>query len=358
MKSIKKKVGIITLYGNTNYGNRLQNYAVQEVIKEYGYYPETVVINNISPRGIAKTIYRKIKGMQMKTYGKRCRSLNRFNKRYITKRYVFSWNGIIPQHLSKNYRYFVVGSDQVWNPLIRKDERKNFYLQFAKESQRVCIAPSIGIEKIPKEYREELSFYLKGFRKLSCREFDGAKEISDLSKKECVHIIDPTLSIDAEKWRSFANPVESINQEYILAFFLGDFDKKEKEKILECAKIENYQVIEISDKHSVYNAIDPKEFIWMIDNAKLVITDSFHGVAFSVILNKPFYVYDRHKNDDLINTKSSSRIRSLVSKFELEERYIGDHLDEIDFECRFDKANRILEREKIIFKQYVESCLK
>lgn len=357
MKKERNKIGIITLYGNSNYGNRLQNFAVQVILKEFGFEPDTIVVQRTNAKGIAKAVYHKVKYLRNDAIVKKNKAFDKFNKKYISTKHVFSHNGIIPHSLSKTYRFFVVGSDQVWNPLIRKTERENFFLQFADDNQRICIAPSIGVDRIPNEYREEFATYFKGFGHLSCRESEGAAEISLLANKKCTHIVDPTLAIDAEKWRTFARPITDLNQDYVLVFFLGNMDSYEKERISAFARKNSCKVIELSDKNCPYYSIDPTQFVWLIEHAKMVFTDSFHAAAFSVNLNTPFYVYDRHKEGDTINTRSSSRIRSLVSSLELNERYIGDHLNEIDSDCDFKDANMRLEYERVRFKEYVRLCL-
>jgi len=349
-----KKIGIVTLYGNFNYGNRLQNYAMQEIIRELGFDACTVVCERSDARSRIKPLYNRLLSA-FRPECKRYVSFARFNKRHISTDVIRSKDGLIPKEISARYDKFAVGSDQVWNPGLRKRERSNFFLMFTEPDKKACISPSIGVSEIDGEYAEEYRGYLSDFRYLSCRELDGAKALSALTGKECEHIVDPTLALTADRWSELASPVR-LPGKYIFMLFLGEVKEELRRRIEAYASEQGAEIIEISKKSDRYYSVSPSEFVYLIKHAHLVFTDSFHASAFSVNLNVPFYVFERHQNDGVSN-RMTSRIASLVSLFGLEDRYVVGELGEINPQCDFEKANRTLPGEREKFFSYAKKVL-
>ncbi len=358
MKNSVPKVGVVTLYGNVNYGNRLQNYAVQQIIERRGFQAETLVAQKTTPKEIAKILREKYRLLKGGALSRRKKAFNAFNKKYIRRRTIWTRNGLLPSSLNRAYRYFVVGSDQVWNPEIRKRERTNFFLRFADEKRRACIAPSVGVSRIPDEYRKEFADYFRGFERLSCREAAGAADVAALSGKECEHILDPTLALSADEWRAFAKPIVGLDEPYWAVFYLGEMNPKIRTTIETTAKARGRKIVDLGDPKSPYFALSPNQFVALIDGAKLVFTDSFHAMAFSINLNVPFYAFDRRQKD-AVGNHMASRIESLTTLLALQTRYIrGDELREPSEDCDFAAANRVLAEEREKFERYVDACLR
>lgn len=351
---MKRKVGIVTLFGNYNYGNRLQNYAIQEIFKKYDCHCETIVVTK--PHKLIKNKIKQLFGFFIEPkVALRKKNFDHFNKKYINVRKICQKTGLIPAKTEREYNIFCVGSDQVWNPGIRKKERWNLFLQFVEQNKRMCIAPSIGVDKIPEPYRQEFAEYFKGFNFLSCREKSGACDIAELSGKPCEHIIDPTLAVTKEEWLEFSTPI-NIRKKYIVVFFLGNLRESLQKQIMVFAKATGYEVVELSNKSCRYYTIAPNEFVWLIENAQMVFTDSFHATAFSINMNTPFYVFDRCEKAEECN-HTVSRIKSLVTLLELDCRYCEGDVAEIVEECDFSRANHILIAERKKFEQYLKRCL-
>lgn len=354
---MSNKIGIVTLFGNYNYGNRLQNYAVQEIIKEFGFSAETIVFI-IDAK---KELYRKLKrcwlGLKGAPETKRYKKFSKFNREMIPIRYVYAKNGIVNNRLRNQYYCFFVGSDQVWNPEIRQKERSIFFLSFARKNQRICISPSIGVSSIPSRFRDIYYNGLRGFNYLSCREEEGKKEIERISEMKCVRLIDPTMVLTAEKWKNFAKIKRlSIKNRYIFCLFLGIFNQKLKSNIEEYAQNNGLVFCDISSPKDDFYSIDPRQLVLLLDNAEMIFTDSFHITAFSINLNRPFWVFDRISSE--VNLKINSRIKTLVSLFGLQDRYIKEFEFSIDEKCDFSYANKQLKIEREKFKKYIELCLK
>lgn len=348
-----KKVGIVTLFGNYNYGNRLQNYAVQEIVRNKGFEPITLVFET----SLIKKLYRIIKARIASNGNQtiRTRIIDKFNKEKITKRLIYAPKGKVCKSLKKRYAFFLVGSDQVWNPEIRHKERGIFFLDFAYEKQRICVSPSIGVSSISDEYADCYRCGLNGFRKLCCREEDGCKEIQRLSNKKCECLIDPTMALDSKKWREFASERSAkIDHNFILCFFLGKVPQNVRDTIDVYASQKKLVVYNISDYNCAYYGADPRELVDLIDKSELVFTDSFHITAFSINLNKKFWVFDRVDNSAKAN-HINSRIKTLTNLFKLQERYIESNvsLDFIEKDCDFEKANAVLDFERAKFYDYI-----
>lgn len=350
-----KKIGIITLQGNFNYGNRLQNFAVQELIKSIGYEAESVVCLRSSLKSRLKPAYNRVFSLLLPEC-KRYVRFESFNKKRISRKIIYTKDGLIPADVSDMYDAFAVGSDQVWNPELRKRERHNFFLRFTEPKKKVCISPSIGVPSIEDKYKDEYREYLKDFSFLSCREADGAQALSDLAGKECAHIIDPTLALTGDEWRTFAEPVKTPGK-YLLLMFLGELAPNVRESIESFARERGLIVAEPSSKQDKYYSVSPTEFVYLLQHAEAVFTDSFHAAAFSVNLNRPFYVFDRNQNDGVSN-KMTSRIASLTALMGLEDRYVkGDSLPEYTEKCDFAYANRVLTEQRKTFFEYLEKAV-
>lgn len=355
---MERKIGIVTLFGNYNYGNKLQNYAVQEVAKKYGYEADTIVFNLSAIKEIyrgGKRFLQMVKGLpEMKRY----KTFSQFNKEMLSVKVCYAPNSKVSERLKEKYQYFFVGSDQVWNPEIRKDQRNIFFLTFADKVQRVCISPSLGVSSVSQQYEKTFQEGLQGFEYLCCRELEGKNEIERLSHKECSQLIDPTMAISAEKWKEFSDKTPLVDRDYALCFFLGETSGGLKEKINMYALENDLMIVDPSDPASDFYSIDPRQLVNLIDKASIVFTDSFHIAAFSINLNKPFWVFDRFDKASKA-THINSRIISLTTLFGVHNRFISDITNCVDFDapCDFSEANEILAKERNRFYSYIEKCL-
>ena len=257
-----KKAAIVTLYGNYNYGNKFQNYAVQEILKAYGYEVDTLVFSLSRFKDIGRAIKRGMKYIAGNKEMRRFYSLKKFSKEMLNVKVVFAKNGKAPNNIKKQYDFFCVGSDQVWNPEIRVKERNIFFLAFAEKNQRICVSPSIGVKVIESIYESMYREGLLGFEYLCCREAEGVTEIERISGKECVHLIDPTMALEPDIWRCFAAKRNAmISKKYILCFFLGDFNINLKERIQKYAEKNSLQLVIASDINSAFYSSDPREML-------------------------------------------------------------------------------------------------
>lgn len=375
-----RRIGLITLNGE-NYGNILQNYAVQETVAELGfytetiknttrfgqYYPKTYKTNKFTPKYIKAYIsdqlnYRyNIKNSGsgiLKTllfYQKNKKALNLARKARKNgfdefRNELIHWsetNIDINKPWNKNqidkYDYFVSGSDQVWNPTYPSTSSINF-LQFAPKHKRVTFSPSFGVSEIPEFIKDNYSKWLNEIPYLSVREERGREIIKELCGREAVVLCDPTMCLTKEKWLSIAQkPDFDTSEPYILTYFLGDRTKKYDRYIDKIAKEYDLKIINLFDVLDLgYYATSPQEFIYLINNAKLVCTDSFHGTVFSIIMNTDFVTFPRVESGKSMN----SRIETLLSSFNLQERNYNNLVLDKLFSTDFLNVDDILNKKR------------
>lgn len=356
------KIAIVTIIDMINYGNRLQNYAVQHILQFKGYEVET--FNAISFKRFGMNYTKKLCKMffphtfaKKRTYWSREVIFQRFTNKYIKQRNLLSVNGTIHQKVASEYDYFVVGSDQVWNPeFIRLDIPnrgiENRFLEFAKPEQRIALASSFGVDKIPAEYKSGYTEGLKGFKAVSCREEAGADIVECLVGGRPPVLIDPTLMLSRNEWDEIIEEVPGldIGKPYILKYVLGMQSDKYKAKIERLAEKKGMQVIELlkEGNDTLFNA-SPGMFVWLIKNAALVCTDSFHATVFSFIYDVPYLL---HKREDTLQSMNS-RINTLLQKLSLPE-ITDENIPENILICNYKDAKNKLDAEKKCFDEYLD----
>lgn len=359
-----KRIAIVTLNGYYNYGNRLQNYAVQEVLKSYGFDVETLIVkeknSNISWIDIVEKINGNyIKGILPRVKTKiwtelhknetvmsekiRTETFKKFTNEYINETEFCISDDDIPKDLADQYDYFVVGSDQVWNP--GNIARASIYfLTFVEKQKRIAFAPSFGVSELRPEYAEDYKKWISGMHKLSVREDDGAKIINELTGRDAPVLVDPTALLTKEKWLSISKKANNKPRgKYLLTYFLGGVPDIYKRQIKNIAKVNNLEVInlgEIREKETYRTG--PSEFIDYISSCSILCTDSFHGAVFSILMEKPFIVYERMG----ISLSMFSRINTLLNKFDLSSRKVENiKTNKEIFDMKYSHIPPILEYE-------------
>lgn len=337
------KAGIITITNGENYGNRLQNYAVQEALKDIGLLPETIhkvtnVFDAENPRYLWKLRIKRLLHYHLTKEERRRLNFYRFTRRYI-KRSRFVIDRTVPAELDGEYGYFVAGSDQVWNPFLEYCTEENF-LTFTAHEKKIAFSPSIAVDQIPKEKEDKFAEWISDFRLLSVRERQGAELIRRLCGRNAEVLGDPTLYVPAGQWRKMERNVKIKAGSYILAYFLGNCTEEYRRRIEALAEGRKLTVFWLqSPEH--YSAA-PDEFLYLIDHAACVCTDSFHGTVFSLIFHRPFLVF-RRKEDF---ADMSCRLDDLLSLFHMETRTADRVTEERIFDMDFGDTDLIIARER------------
>ena len=303
------KVLLVTIQNNTNFGNRLQNYALQTVLEKTGVEVFNLSLNNvplaslnISAKEAIKTIIKKaaiklgikkyLRSVSLFGRKKKCIS---FSKRFIHN-YMFFNRNELNAYSFDDFDVAVTGSDQVWHNWKRiKDELSFYYLEFIDSKKRVSYAPSFGFSDFSVDDIEKHRKGLLGMRSLSCREQDGSELIYRLTGRVSKTVMDPTLLLSADEWKEIEErPRFHLPEKYILQFMLGDVSSEYKEEINRIAERKSAQVININSvSNPEFYSISPSEFVWLIRNANTICTDSFHATVFSIIFEKDLRVFER-----------------------------------------------------------------
>ncbi len=252
--------------------------------------------------------------------------------------------------INGRYDMILVGSDQVWNPKITGNDN-SFFLDFVKNAKKAAYAPSIGKDDWSDDIKAELQGFLNDFEFIGIREKTSIPAVEKLSKKTVHWSIDPTFLINKTEWSKIALAPNKKKDSYIMGYCI-----KRKSKfpayahaIEYAAKTLGIPSIEINKMH-----VGTDEWLGYLLNAKMVITDSFHGMAFSINNNIPFYV---------LISSSSNRITSLLNILGLEDRLItsADEMDftkEIDWEPINKKLEELRKENQTWLKESIYEALK
>ena len=352
-----KKISIFTINDDNNYGNRFQNYATQETFKKYNLKVETLSnqINNYGKDYTKKKIKNQIKKfIWFKPKFVRYSNFIKFNKNIKYSKYHIEPNHI-PEELSTKYDYYITGSDQVWNYNFMRMSDIDF-LTFVPKEKRNSFSASIGVSDIPDNLKEYYKNNFLEMNNISVRE-DRAKEIVEelTGRKDVEVLVDPTMLLTAEEWDKVSKrPKQLKTDKYILNYFLGELSEERKKEIEKVAKQNNCEVINIMNKKEPLYVSGPSEFLYLIKNAFLICTDSFHGAVFSIIYNKPFIVFERQDKLQSMN----SRMDTLLNKFKLKDRIYNSKIEPWHLQADYTDTYKILEKEREKANKYIEKILK
>jgi hypothetical protein len=276
-----------------------------------------------------------------------------FSQNYIKARHFSAFNEI--NEISEEFDYVVTGSDQVWNPHFIKKMEQYYFLQFVEKEKRIAYAPSFGVSEISDDKKEKYREWLNGIPHLSVREKEGAKIIKEFTGKDVPVLVDPTLLLKKEEWIEISKEHENKpKSKYLISYFWGTISKERKELVKKIAKKYNLKIVHIanlSDKKT-YTA-NPCEFIDYINSASLVLTDSYHGTIFSVLMETPFFVFER-----IGGLSMYSRISTLLDMTKLKNREEKDiSLNKNLLEMDFSHVQSILNEERKKSFDYLKNAL-
>lgn len=370
---MKKRIGIVTITEGCNYGNRLQNWALQTVINELGYSTTTLFHYTRNVRWymahvkdfIKQIFFWMLNKENSLAHYKRLFNFFEYNKKYI----FFSDLKIVDNKVIgdgiDDYGKFVVGSDQVWNTDldIIPPNLETYFLRFVDRQKRIAYAASFGRSKVDDTYCSKIQSFVQEFNKISVREIVGEKIVYSMTEIHVPVVLDPTLLIDKNQWLIFAKKPDFANTKYILTYFLDDtlYSKEIIKKIEK--KFPGLNVINLrsefykcKSKKDLYEyLVNPNEFVWLIANAQFVYTDSFHATVFSVIFGKAFMVYKRCSKE---GEGMEGRLASLLGMFNLTDK-MGEFDGILTVPSGYDvsKTDEIINIEKEKSIKYLKDAL-
>ena len=378
-----KRIGILSVY-NHNYGSILQAYALQTVIRDAGNDSEIILYKKTNMIKQAKRLlyYPLLKAaIKMKWKSLYCRLCwSDIYKTILVSREI-AFSEFIHDNMSfsqiyagrkalidgtKNYDCFVLGSDQVWNPM---NLGGDFYtMTFIPDDKiKIAYAPSFGVANIPKNQKRQTSEYLKRIDYISVRESDGVRIVRELTGRQVQQVVDPTILIDRTVWDK-KRGVRLIQEDYIFCYFISansayrhfalQLAQKTGLKIVVLPHVDEFVQADQGFGDIVPEGVGPLQFVNLVSYASYVCTDSFHGSVFSTLYERPFFTFSRYASDGADST--NSRLCSYLNLIGMENRmYRADYvLKDKDLDIPdFTEAKIILEKMRKKSEDYLFGAL-
>lgn len=365
----RKKIGIITWHYYTNYGSMLQTYALVKTVRSLGY--DARVLNYHNPKfghvSSFKTIIKNILGIIPRTllsHGlqKLYFPKDRFKKFFKETTLVYSTEQLYRQ--CKDFNAIICGSDQIWAPNVFNPV---YFLDFVPNGKlKISYAASIGLNNIPENLKNEYKKLLSRIDFISVRESRGKVIIKEICGLDSTVVLDPTLLVRKEDW-SELSIAPQFYEPYIFCYFLRD-DHKYSDAVKKFAREHKTKVIGISlrkqDKDWMEilddRYVGPREFLGLIDNASVVITDSYHGTIFSLLFHTQFITFERFNDDETIC--QNSRLNQLIDNFSIAKNVVKCNQDtvleinDIQWEDIDDNLSYLREKSLTFLKNSLREC--
>jgi len=338
-------IGIATLGGHTNYGNRLQNFALQEAIASLGHSPVLTIedlptreTRQVKSRRLLSTglsrrheLLARLKGSYIRVpdthqvSDARRSTLREFSSAHINATPYEGSNSWFEESSPGGFDHVVLGSDQVWNPAFTH-ANSAWFLDFVPPEQRIAYAASIGVPKIPpyliRRYRRGLS----SFEAISVREQQAATIVEEIIGKRPQVVLDPTMLIGRDWWEQhMVRPADLAPGSYVAKFMLSAGDSTHTASVSLGAVHDFVTQSDLSlvdlDTYTPPEkvALDPFEFIGVLKHSALVVTDSFHAAVFAILFHRPFLLVSRGS--------MNSRFDTLLDHVALDGRHLVPKLD-------------------------------
>lgn len=325
------RIAQVTLNGYFNYGNILQKFALHHTLKKFTDSTEVLWFSAAHPlfsESGGKTSVQCVKFEGRHDWEKkfllreavRQSKFKDFENLHINTRFDFPYL----EEIADEYDFFVVGSDQVWNPKYGK-----IFLSFVPREKKIAYSASIGTNAIPDEVKELFQRGISDFNHISVREENAIKLVNDLTGRTSLLMPDPVLLLTEKEWLDVAQKPtwfrEKYSRGYVLTYHLSKLPPPEVKVF---ANKIGLPVINLLDTENYdHFTTGPAEFIWLFANASFIFTNSFHGVAFSVLFKNPFVANNLRSNND-------PRLISFLKLFGLEDRFKPAEPLKIDFTRR------------------------
>lgn len=361
------KIGIFTFLW-TNYGALLQAYSLQRTLKEMFPQNEVIMLKYLpkdtrrnmavfcrkSANPIIDIFWQFCTFFRYNSLKIRQRAFEDFRNRYMDFTNVYESVSAVTSN-PPDLDIYISGSDQVFNP--KRRARDIYYLNFPKEGRvKIAYAPSFGISVLTQSDQDYIKRCISDFDAVSCRETDGSHLMSKMLGKDVPTVLDPVFLTSPDKWRLIAKKPK-ISGRYVFIYSL----MKSAEILSLCKKLPSEyldcKIILLSPhdmrfymkcKH-LYSP-GPEEFLGLIDNAELVLTDSFHGTAFSIIFGKKFCTC-------ISQPKYGTRIVSLLSQLSAEDRIIDRNSELLEIRGISENSYSVLSHLAELSLSYLEQSI-
>lgn len=349
-----KKIGLLTFHASHNCGSMLQTYALQDVLIKEGNDVKIINFSNKGQQKLYNIFFENnnfkniLKNIIILPKIKRIKKIDSSYKKFIKKNFnltekFYEYKEELKEE-ELEFDEYVCGSDQIWNITI-EDSDDSYFLPFVNKHKKIAYAPSFGA-KDPQKYAKNIEFYknkIADFDFLSVRENNGQKWIKEMTDKEVPVVLDPTLIADKSIYGKIEQKIK-LPQKYIFYYAPG-YIKDLNNFVCEISNKYKLPVIVFNSKQFYIKGLWKKKFIlpedenpgtylYLMKNAEMIITTSFHGTIFSTIYGKKFWVL---KNGGMYG--EDDRVKTLISQLGIEKRLIEpiydnnmNYLEDIDYE--------------------------
>lgn len=365
------KIKIITCHDVYNLGASLQAYALQTFLLHDGYDVEIInykpdylsrhfdlwmISNSKFDKPILKQLYLLAKLPPRLLALRRKSVFDKFTSKYLrlTKRYC-SYNELKKDPPLADV--YVAGSDQIWNTLFENGRDKAFYCDFGEQQiKRISYAASFATPTIASGYEDFVMNELKKMDYVSVRERLSLPLLQKLGRADGVAVCDPVFLLDEHYWTKMVEQSDYVipKEKYIL-LYLTDKSPILELIAMEIRHITGFKVYVVGSIDTSYSDKDltyasPFDFVGLIRDAQFVISNSFHAVAFSIIMETNFCVVNREES---IN----ERVRSILIDYDLEDRLVCGFSERLLDNINFDDVRK--KREKMVSesKMWLSSVL-
>ena len=332
------KAGVITFHSAHNFGASLQTWALQQALADLGVEP--CVINYHTP--VIDNLYDPIKETNPKLRAKKIKQLQKKNpasllryerySKFIEDNFNMFGNYTCYEDLINETREldaYITGSDQVWNSQHIGGYDPAYFLEFApKQALKISYAASTGRNYVLPIYHERIRHALKSFTSISIRESSALPAIQNLTSHKVNVVADPTFLIPGHKYDAIKKAPD-INEKYIFVYMMENNPQVVK-FANSISRALGLPIVQRRQKKFFINEVDntytstPGEWLGWIENAEMVITNSFHGTVFSAIFEKPFV--------SMLHSDTGSRTIDLLKSLDLEDHMITDPTTFEDFD--------------------------
>lgn len=370
-----KKIGIITFHNSYNCGSMLESYAMQTVLQKMNMKTEIIDFSSDGQKKLYSSWFENntfkniIKNIILIPKHKKIvfnnNKYEEFKNKYFILSKEYHTNDLICE---EKYGVVVAGSDQIWNITI-KDADDAYFLNWVKKARKVAYAPSFGAKNILTYSKEPQKYVnlIKDFDAISIREENGKKWIKSLVNQEVEVLLDPTLLLDRRDYDEIMAKDIDIREDYIF-FYSPSFDHEICRYVQKIAEKYHFKVITWSAKRYYVKRINrydfilpkyenPSMYLYLIKNAKLVMTTSYHGTIFSTIYRKNFVTI---KNGEMYG--DDDRVLTLLSQLGMMDRLIPyvfddhfDYLSNVDYSSYDLKVSILKQKSLNYIKKNIEA---
>jgi len=370
----KKRIAIVTWFGGSNYGTSLQAFALNFIIQKLGadsyLLQKPLTWRNVARLMLITLNTNKRTDILKGFHPAKKRKIAKFRKQnfnQLPQRIGFIGKKLFQKDIS-TISGVIAGSDQIWNPYYTEP----FLLLQNVNSKKFSYASSVGVMEIPEAKKPFYEETLKQFMAISSREESSIPVLEALSGKSVKKVSDPTFLLTTEEWEKFAADNSLVNFDvktpYILSYFVaGNPDYWEKTYALqELSGIKRLVVLPMDASHfnvkgEIVENAGINDFIYLIKNATLVCTDSFHATAISINLKRDFVTllrFEKIVKSSQNSRSQNSRLEDLLAHYCLLDRlYDGFYINNPS-PINYSDVDKLLNEDRLSSMDYLNMILR